>query len=430
MKYRLIIFNLLPIFLASFISKASADSFVFVGSIQSTHGLYYTTMAQQGSFIAMGDQRSPGAGIDIIDASEPAEMELAGSVHTGHMTYSLDWEGNYVYSPGSWDGFYVYDVSDQGNIHLVCHLALGGQPICGVSARGNRAYVASELNGSGGGLYVLDITYPSNPAPVWSSGFLGCAEIKLGQSLAYAYSLYNRIFILDILYPDSPHLVSQVSCSEANGIDVDETRQLLYVTGWGMGLQIYDISNPAQPRILSTTALPSPAAAIDVDHSKVYRQIVFVSGYIGGLWALDTSDPSNPQFAASYFPSNGQCNYVMVRDNYVFLTSPDCLTALQYDCSTSTNDEPAKPGEISLSQNYPNPFNAQTTISYTLSSSNQVELSIFNLLGQKITTLYQGIQQAGEHQVIWDASALPWGVYFARLEAGEKRQIVKMTLTK
>jgi hypothetical protein len=88
------------------------------------------------------------------------------------------------------------------------------------------------------------------------------------------------------------------------------------------------------------------------------------------------------------------------------------------------------PTGFALSQNYPNPFNARTVISYTLGSSSQSKLSIYNIIGQKVITLANGLQGAGEHKLIWDAKNIPSGVYYARLEAGEGSQTIKMALLK
>jgi len=93
-------------------------------------------------------------------------------------------------------------------------------------------------------------------------------------------------------------------------------------------------------------------------------------------------------------------------------------------------ESPSRPENLSLSQNHPNPFNSSTTISYTLPEKGPVTLSIYNLLGQKVATLFDGVQQAGEHKLMWDATGTPSGVYFARLEVAEKRQIVRMVLLK
>jgi hypothetical protein len=81
-----------------------------------------------------------------------------------------------------------------------------------------------------------------------------------------------------------------------------------------------------------------------------------------------------------------------------------------------------------LKQNYPNPFNPSTTISYGLMKSGQVKLEIYNILGEKIATLVDGVQKAGNHQLEWNPQSLASGVYLYRLEAEGMVQSRKLIL--
>lgn len=76
------------------------------------------------------------------------------------------------------------------------------------------------------------------------------------------------------------------------------------------------------------------------------------------------------------------------------------------------------PTRFQLLQNYPNPFNPSTVISYLLPARTRVVLEVFNLLGQKVGTLVDKQQSAGEHIVTFSAGKLASGVYFYRLQAG------------
>lgn len=76
------------------------------------------------------------------------------------------------------------------------------------------------------------------------------------------------------------------------------------------------------------------------------------------------------------------------------------------------------PTEFSLSQNYPNPFNPSTTIRYGLPEKSRVSLTIYNTLGQVVAVLKEGEEEAGYHEVKFDATRLSSGVYICRLSAG------------
>ena len=82
--------------------------------------------------------------------------------------------------------------------------------------------------------------------------------------------------------------------------------------------------------------------------------------------------------------------------------------------------------------NYPNPFNPTTTISFSLQNNSNVELSIYNIKGQKVKQLISGIRQLpeGQHSVVWDAENQASGIYFYKLKVGEFEEIKKMILLK
>ena len=88
------------------------------------------------------------------------------------------------------------------------------------------------------------------------------------------------------------------------------------------------------------------------------------------------------------------------------------------------------PQSVALSQNYPNPFNPVTQIRYELPQSSEVRLEVFNIQGQRVATLVNGMQQAGVHTLSFDATALASGVYLYRLIAGQTVITKKMTLLK
>jgi hypothetical protein len=87
-------------------------------------------------------------------------------------------------------------------------------------------------------------------------------------------------------------------------------------------------------------------------------------------------------------------------------------------------------GEFALEQNYPNPFNPVTTISFSLAERSLVKLAVYDLAGREVAGLLNEERDAGKYAVIFDAGALPTGVYFYRLQAGSFAAVRKLILMK
>jgi Zn-dependent metalloprotease len=112
-------------------------------------------------------------------------------------------------------------------------------------------------------------------------------------------------------------------------------------------------------------------------------------------------------------------------NGYVFWSDTFSIDVIATDIG---DEQSALPKIFRLNQNYPNPFNPTTIIDYQLPFTNFVELSIYNLLGQKVATLINEQKKAGAHQIEWDASDFSSGVYYYKISAGEFQAVRKMIL--
>jgi serine protease AprX len=90
----------------------------------------------------------------------------------------------------------------------------------------------------------------------------------------------------------------------------------------------------------------------------------------------------------------------------------------------------AVPEKFILYSNYPNPFNPVTTICYQIPRAAEIQIAVYNPLGEKVQVIYHGISAAGKYQLKWDASQLGSGMYYIILTAGEVRLIQKALLLK
>jgi Secretion system C-terminal sorting domain len=88
------------------------------------------------------------------------------------------------------------------------------------------------------------------------------------------------------------------------------------------------------------------------------------------------------------------------------------------------------PREFYMSPNYPNPFNPSTTIEFGLPKASQVQIVVYNVLGQRVAVLLDRSMKAGNYKMVFEAGRLASGVYFYVLRAGEKVFKQKMLLLK
>jgi hypothetical protein len=88
------------------------------------------------------------------------------------------------------------------------------------------------------------------------------------------------------------------------------------------------------------------------------------------------------------------------------------------------------PLEYTLKQNYPNPFNPTTTIEFDLPKAAAVRVRVFDVLGRECATLLEERVNAGRQRIRWDASTMPSGIYFCRMQADGAIHTIKMMLAK
>ena len=169
------------------------------------------------------------------------------------------------------------------------------------------------------------------------------------------------------------------------------------------------------------------------DESRLlFSETISFNGPRGvGVW-------KKPQKGGTYRENGGQIVFISGRP-YRY-NSQDLRSNIEYILENFFNESeiPVSISENSeiiysynLYQNYPNPFNPSTTISYDLVKESKVELNIFNLLGQKVKTLVNEVQNTGKKSVMWNGEnssggTVSSGIYFYNINVGDWTQIRKM----
>ena len=156
-----------------------------------------------------------------------------------------------------------------------------------------------------------------------------------------------------------------------------------------------------------------------------FSQNVYINGYGPDL------DQWGPYYELSDIPADSY----PIEDEIKFTSPGRSVQMIMIEGGNNyvaVNDKAASKEIYSfkLYQNYPNPFNPSTHISYQLQESVFVKLRVYDILGREVKTLVNKYQNAGNYSVQFDASNLPSGAYFYRLEAGTYHDIKKLLLLK
>lgn len=185
--------------------------------------------------------------------------------------------------------------------------------------------------------------------------------------------------------------------------------------------------------ILKLDSLYNVTVIYDGDATKIYiNGLLDASSAWGGLILPTTINLTIGQ----HLPGNNNYNFKGILDDIRIYNKALSLEEIQglYTCIESHKNS-SMINKFYLEQNYPNPFNHSTIIKYQIPITSNVNLSVFNIIGQRITTLVSEKQKAGFYLYTWDASQFASGIYYFRIQtdknSGQKfQQVKKMILLK
>ncbi len=132
-------------------------------------------------------------------------------------------------------------------------------------------------------------------------------------------------------------------------------------------------------------------------------------------------------FSGNRFPTIGDSLFIY---QYKPFIAGDSLFFSTNEFTSVKDDLSNIPGDFALDQNYPNPFNPATTITYNLGYAAKVNLQIYNILGQRVTSLINQNQDAGKYSYLWQPKNLSSGIYFIKFEAGPFKSFKKIIYLK
>lgn len=138
---------------------------------------------------------------------------------------------------------------------------------------------------------------------------------------------------------------------------------------------------------------------------------------------IDLGIPADCNISAVKYDPWRDCIWVVATNGLYQVSTTDFS-------STEAKEVKLIPYDCCLHEVYPNPFNAAATVRFDLAKSQQVRIGVYNVNGQLVTELVNGVKSAGQHELSFDGSELASGTYIVRMEAGRKVQCQRMTLVK
>jgi len=335
---------------------------------------------------------------------------------------------DYLYVTDFDMGVHTFDISDP--MHPVWLNAAPSDPDSGAHSlvyRDGYLYLTNYC----WGINVYDLSNPAAPELIWTSPdstyrFREIAFTEDGEHLLAAAE-DNGLFVYNVYAPDS--IVFQYAMTDEfyKPFDILVKGDYAYVADYDSGLYVLDVSNTAY--IFKVDSLPAQNAMSGVD--LIDDTHLAVCDWARGVAIVDITNPQNifevdrAETPGMALNSDTDGNYLYVADTYDFTIFDLYAAGVE-----PTNPGTRVPDRVVLRPAYPNPFNATTSICFELALPGDVQLSVFDLCGSKVTELMNRRCTAGTHRVNFKADGLASGLYFVRLEAGDVKQTQKVLLVK
>jgi len=434
-----------------------------IGFLNSPSVLYEIAVSNCIAFV-----RDQYTGLEIYDISEPFNPDLIGATNVNCNLRKLSISDNYVYSAEGESYLRIFDIGNLQSPFLANSYNLHYNPINFI-AENNFGYATVA-----GDLYVLSLNDPLNPGYICNlelensgnvleynneyifiggySGYLTIVDVSdyddpefveecetpgsirdlvVTSDYVYAADYDEGLVIIDISDPSNPFLLPYLTNSPSYVYALERKGNILYLASSYDGVQLVDIFDPENPVFLETltnkpdsrfVAKPLVSDDILIIEDKAWNELLF----------YDISDQASPQFINSYKWNISMTDAEIHEDYIVTVNRLNGVSILNLETLTSIEDHSVQHIPFNLT-NYPNPFNPTTTIEFSIQNDSEVELTIFNIKGQKIITLAKDNFTKGSHSVIWNGddnfnNPVSSGLYFYKLIINGKTESVKKCL--
>lgn len=400
-------------------------------------------------------------GIGILNIDNPAVFYIESEFRSGQAE-KLKVKDEIAYIANGYRGLTILDVSNPHQPTTLSNFSTDDWAM-DILLDSLVAYVAI----SEGGVQIIDISDPAEPSLI-SQLDPGYGDIrtlaKLHNYLYLGGEETGNIYLCDISDLENPQCINQIPVNDYS-YDITIYDGYLYSAGYWGGMQIFDLSDPVNPTEVGYYPL-GLALCVEAGENMAYIGDPYTS-----LCFFDTSLLSNPVMTESF--EIGSVKDMHLRDNTLYVASsglhsydvsnaydivetlhiPDCyplgisptedfiysVEKFQLTVYGDTTIVAVEDPEIinllysSHLSNHPNPFNPTTIISYNLAIISEVEITVYNVKGQKVKTLINQRQAAGKRNVVWNGKDnfgkdVSSGIYYYNLSINGKVEAVNKCL--
>lgn len=381
--------------------NVAAQDIEFVGSYNGFSDAYDVVVRWPYAYVC---EYSTSSGLVVIDVSSPANPTFVSRYITPGCTHDLAISGDFAFLADDTQGLNIVDI-----LYPRWPQYVGGfdtpDRAFGVCVDDEYVYIANGY----AGFYIFNISNPWSPdlvgtydTPYSSSG------VWVDQNKAYVTDHDYSLHIFDITNRSNPQLLASIDTPGYARRGIAVVGDYAYIPDWGAGLQIIDVSDPTAPLWAGNYNSEGHALNVWVKH------FAYVTLFEAGIVVLDISYPPEPRFLAAY-NTPGTARGICVSNGFIFVADVTSLQILKLSATDINSDSLSTPDIYSLFKSYPNPFNTNAVLIYDVLKGGHITLDIYNVSGQKIESLFDGIEQEGNYRKFWYANNLASGIYFARL---------------
>jgi hypothetical protein len=364
-------------------------------------------------------------GLWIIDVSDPANPVETGRCRIPSETFDVDVFGSYAYVTNRDSGLVVIDISDPTNPQKIAALELPYYPFqyC-LDVYNQYAYIALGWHG----FRVVDISDPYVPYVVGKCSLDYAHDVFISGQKAYVISVYDNLTVIDVANPFNPEILGTgwAVMGYPSGIYVSWPYAYAVDSGGFCPLIVFDIS----------TNIPVEIGRLNYRLSLSGLHVSGLYAYYSSIQAhhgvIDISQPTNPTLVGFYQSSLPESDYYGIYSvgTYAYIVSRSGLQIYQF-YGSGVEEETQKVFTLQPSLKLlQNPIRGNYINIQILNWHNgNVNLCLYNLLGQKIKTYSFNNLNTNRNNLRLNINDIPSGVYFLRLN-GESQTSAKITIIK